>query len=113
MNSYYYVASINGLLFILSVIFYYYPPKKVNTFYGYRTPKTTKNEKIWHFANAVFGQQFVRYASITLVAALILAALQFEISWQPMGLMLLTLGASVVKTEQELSKNFDEEGNKK
>ncbi|MGG8497693.1 SdpI family protein [Tenacibaculum sp. TC6] len=113
MNSYYYVLSINGLLFIFSIIFYFFPPKKINSIYGYRTPKTMKNETIWHFANRFFTKQFIIYSAISLVAALILVFISKKISWQPMAIMLLSLAVSVIKTEQEISKNFDEEGNKK
>lgn len=113
MNSYYYVLSINGLLFVFSVFFYFFPPKKINSIYGYRTPKTMKNETIWYFANRFFTKQFIIYSAISLVAALILVFISNEISWQPMAIMLLSLAVSVIKTEQEISKNFDEEGNKK
>jgi len=33
-------------------------------------------------------------------------------TWQPMAIMLLSLAVSVVKTEQEVNKNFDADGNK-
>ncbi|WP_435261336.1 SdpI family protein [Tenacibaculum sp. nBUS_03] len=113
MNPYYYVLSINGLLFIFSIIFYFFPPKKINSLYGYRTNKTMKNEVIWNFANTYFTKQFLMYAGISLVASLSLVAINPQISWQPMAIMLLSLAVCVIKTEQEITKNFDEEGNKK
>ncbi|WP_271407211.1 SdpI family protein [Tenacibaculum soleae] len=112
MNPYLYVLSINGVLFLFSIIFYFFPPKKINTIYGYRTNKTIKNDTIWQFANAFFIKQFLKYAAISLVAAIILAAISKIITWQPMAIMLLSLAVSVIKTEQEISKNFDEEGEK-
>ncbi|CAL2089980.1 SdpI family protein [Tenacibaculum sp. 190524A02b] len=113
MNPYYYVLSINGLLFLFSIVFYFFPPKKINGFYGYRTNKTIKNESIWQFANNYFSKQFLIYAGLSFIAALIFVFISKEISWQPMAIMLLALAVSVIKTEQEINKNFDEEGNSK
>lgn len=112
MNPFYYVLSVNGMLFFFSLIFYFFPPKKINAIYGYRTNKTMKNETIWHFANSFFTKQFLIYSAISLVAVLILAFLSKELTWQPMAIMLLSLAVSVIKTEQEINKNFDEDGKK-
>ena len=50
MNPMLYVLTTNGLLFLLSIIFWKFPPKKINHFYGYRTPKAMQNLEIWNFA---------------------------------------------------------------
>lgn len=113
MNPFYYVLSINGLLFVFSIIFYFFPPKKINVLYGYRTNKTMQNKDIWQFANSFFAKQFVVYATISFVFAIVLVYLKPIVSWQPMALMLLSLAVSVIKTEQALGKNFDDDGNKK
>lgn len=113
MNPFYYVLSVNGLLFVLSVIFYFFPPKKINSLYGYRTNKSMQNETIWQFANSFWSKQFLIYSAISFVAALVLAYVNPKITWQPMAIMLLSLAVSVIKTEQALNKNFDDEGKKK
>lgn len=113
MNPYIYVLSVNGLLFLLSVVFYFFPPKKINALYGYRTNKSMLNEDIWQFANSFFTQQILMYSGISFFFAMLLAYINPEISWQPMAIMLLSLGVSVIKTEQALSKNFDDEGKRK
>ena len=113
MNSFYYVLSINGLLFLFSIVFHFFPPKKINAIYGYRTNKTMKNDTIWQFANTFFTKEFMKYSAISLVAALVLAFISKELTWQPMAIMLLSLAVSVVKTEQEINKNFDGDGNRK
>ncbi len=113
MNPYSYVLSINGLLFALSIIFYFFPPKKINALYGYHTNRSKLNEDIWGFANSFFTKQLVVFTAISFVFALLFAYLKPIISWQPMALMLLALAVSVIKTEQALSKNFDEEGKRK
>lgn len=113
MNPYLYVLSINGLLLLLSVVFYLFPPKKINAFYGYRTNKTKLNDDVWKFANSFFTKQFVMYSAISFVSAMVLVYLKPLISWQPMALMLLALAVSVIKTEQALSAIFNDEGKRK
>jgi len=114
MNPYVYVLSVNGLLFFFSVVFYFFPPRKINSFYGYRTNRSMLNEEIWNFSNSQFNAIFVKYAGISFIFAMIFASIvNVEISWQPMVLLVLTLAVSVVKTEQTITQNFDEEGKRK
>lgn len=114
MNPYIYVLSVNGLLFFFSIIFYFFPPKKRNAIYGYRTHKAMLNDDVWSFANAFFNKQFLVYAAISFLAALLFVfVIKTDVSWQPMAMMLLSLAVSVIKTEQELSKIFDDEGKRK
>jgi len=113
MNSYLYVLSVNGLLLLLSLILYFFPPKKINNFYGYKTNKTIQNEVIWQYANSFFSKHLLLYAGISFVFAMVLAFINPIISWQPMAIMLLAIAVCVIKTEQELFNNFDEEGKRK
>ncbi len=69
-----------------------------------------KNQEIWTFANSYFVKQLLLYAGISFVAVMVLVSFHKEVSWQPMAMMLLSLGVSVVKTEQEINKHFDQEG---
>ncbi|MDG1040344.1 MAG: SdpI family protein [Polaribacter sp.] len=113
MDPYIYVISVNGLLLFFSVVFYFFPPKKINSFYGYRTNKSMKNEEIWHFANSFFNNTLVKYASISFAVALLFVFITaVDVTWQPMVFLLLTLAVAVFKTEQKLSENFDSDGNK-
>lgn len=113
MNPFYYVLSVNGLLLIFSLIFFCFPPKKISGFYGYRTNKTIKNDYIWNYANLFFGKHLLIYSVISFVFTMILAFINPIISWQPMAIMLLAIAVSVIKTEQELFNNFDEDGKKR
>ncbi len=114
MSIYLYVISINGLLLFLSIIFRFFPPKKINNIYGYRTNKSKLNETIWQFANQQFCASLLKYSIIGFVAAIILATIgSGKNTWQPMMVMIFTLGAAILKTEQSLLQNFDEDGNRK
>ena len=109
-----YVLTTNGILFLLSIIFWKFPPKKINNFYGYRTHRSMLNEDIWQFANATFNNNFIIYSGISFIAALIFVYFSsVEISWQPMVLVFLSIAVSIIKTERALKDNFTEEGKKK
>ncbi|MFT7442023.1 MAG: putative membrane protein [Maribacter sp.] len=114
MNPVTYVLTTNGLLFLLSIIFWKFPPKKINRIYGYRTFKAMLNEDIWSFANSTFNKNFLIYAGISFLASLVLASISIkELTWEPMILVMLSLLVSVIKTERSLSDNFTEEGDRK
>jgi uncharacterized membrane protein len=113
MDAFIYVLTTNGLLFVLSIIFWFFPPKKINRLYGYRTHKSMLNNDIWEFSNTVFNKNLLIYTAISLFAGLLFAfTVPEKTTWQPMVLVLLTLLVCIIKTERALSDAFDEEGNK-
>lgn len=104
----------NGLLFLLSILFYKFPPKKINRLYGYRTVKAMQNQQIWDFANGIFNKNLLIYSGISLLGSVLLASFTSkELTWQPMLLVLLCIVVSILKTERSLTDNFTEEGDKK
>ena len=111
MNTYIYVLSVNGLLFLMSIIFNLFPPKKINNFYGYRTPRTIQNQDIWEFANSVFNKTLLSYSAIGFLASMLLTYLyqDFMDSWFPMAFLFFTLLVCIVKTENLLNQYFDKE----
>lgn len=111
MGPYIYVLTTNGVLFLISIIFWKFPPKKINGLYGYRTPKAMQNEDIWQFANATFNLVFLKYSGISFLAALLLTSISTEqLTWQPMVFVALSILVSLIKTERAINENFDDEG---
>jgi len=109
-----YVFTTNGLLFLISVLFWKFPPKKINSIYGYKTPKAMQNQQIWDFANTTFNRSLLIYAGISFLAGLAFVTfLKAELTWQPMAFVFLSIIVSIVKTEKKLTENFTEEGQKK
>ncbi len=114
MSPFIYVLTTNGLLFLLSIIFRKFPPKKINNWYGYRTYRTMQNKKVWDFANQTFNVSFFKYSGISFLASLVLATISsVALSWQPMLLVLLTILVCIIKTEKSLNENFTDEGKRK
>ena len=113
MDAYTYVLTTNGLLFFVSILFWKFPPKKINKFYGYRTYRTMQNNGIWNFANTTFNKNLIVYAGISFLAGLLFASLaKGGISWEPMVLVMLTLLVCIIKTEKSISELYDDEGKK-
>ena len=113
MNPITYVLTTNGLLFLLSIIFWKFPPKKINKWYGYRTHKTMLNQKIWDFSNTIFTKNLLIYSGISFLGGLVFANFATkELTWQPMALVFLTVIVCIIKTEKSLNDNFTEEGKK-
>ncbi|MFY9242507.1 MAG: SdpI family protein [Polaribacter sp.] len=114
MDSVIYVLTTNGLLFLLSIIFWKFPPKKINSLYGYRTFKAMQNQQIWDFANTNFNKTLLFYSGISFIGGLILANFSAkEITWEPMVLVMLSILVSIIKTERALNDNFTDEGKRK
>lgn len=115
MDAFVYVLSVNGLIFFLSIIFYFIPPKKINSIYGYRTHRTLQNKDIWDFANVLFSQSLLKYTGISFLASLLLTFVNPSLmnSWFPMAFMIFTLLICIISTEKALNENFDEEGKRK
>ena len=114
MSPFTYVLTTNGLLFLISIVFWKFPPKKISTIYGYRTPKAMLNNKIWNFANTVFNKNLLIYAGISFITGLVFANFSIkELTWEPITLVMLSILVSIIKTERALSDNFTEEGKSK
>ena len=109
-----YVFTTNGLLFVISILFWKFPPKKINSIYGYKTPKAMQNQQIWDFANTTFNKSLLIYAGISFLASLAFVTfLNAVLTWQPMAFVFLSIIVSIVKTEKGLTENFTDEGEKK
>ena len=58
------------ILTVVGVVFWMYPPKKINEFYGYRTTRSRKSQEAWDFAQ----RYSAKLMTILGLAALIVAA---------------------------------------
>lgn len=102
-------ALVGVIFMIVATIMYFFPPKKINYLYGYRTESSMKSQERWDFAQ--------RYSSIKMIqvgAALFLVSLigmAFPVSEGEniaIGLILMIPACIVMfwTTEKALKKNF-------
>jgi uncharacterized membrane protein len=66
---------IDGLCSILFLIIFFisykFPPKKINTFYGYRTSRSMKSQERWNFAQGFCSIQFLKSTVVLLLVSII------------------------------------------
>ena len=109
-----------GLIMItVGLISYYFPPKKINPWYGYRTPSSQKNQQTWDVANRFAAIYSIKAGAIVLIAGILLHVLSDNMPWPEKTKTLLNvvslLGSGIftcvfliVATEKHLKNTFKE-----
>ena len=77
------ILGIALLIFILGLVMFRFPPKKRNSFYGYRMPRACKTQENWDFAQKYAGIQMAKSGVVLIFIAL--ALWLFEIIDTPVG----------------------------
>ena len=96
-------------------LFYKYPPRKINTLYGYRTIRSMKNKEIWNFANTYSTKLLFNFSLLTCIIQIIFiykdpnSETLLLFSWL---IFILFSGLGIWRTELELNKYFDKKGNR-
>lgn len=103
------------ILLFFSFIYSKYQPKEISTIYGYRTTRSMSNNDIWKFANKVSS----KYMTIASLATIIFQLVGIILSYTgeyfllvSYGFLIISLTLSVWRTEIEINKFFDKEGNR-
>ncbi len=101
-----------GMLFMKN------PPKSINSFYGYRTRRSMKNQDTWDFAHYYCGKLWLVCGLVSLPISLVPILLVLGKSQQVisvaglivLGIQTILLIATIFQTERALKYNFDEFG---
>ena len=58
------IIALGYCIFMLIIFFIYfkYPPKKINYFYGYRTRRSMQNNETWSFANKYAAKLLINFS---------------------------------------------------
>jgi uncharacterized membrane protein len=108
------------ILLLLGFIFYGFPPKHINKWYGYKMPSAYKNQAAWDEANRYSAICMLKSGMVLLIVGLLVTLILKELSIQARlkeGLTAFFLIASgpipclyiIVSTENHLEKTFDKE----
>ena len=54
-------------ILIIPILLKLYPPKRINSYYGYRTPRSMKSDKNWKLGNQIYSDYFLRFGFISAV----------------------------------------------
>ena len=100
---------VGAIFFFVALVLYQFPPKKINSFYGYRTPNSMKNQERLDFAQRfsslrmIEGGLFLVLISFFKFLIIISEDLEFVFSLVSIFGVIVYL---IVSTEKALKKNF-------
>ncbi|RKR81596.1 SdpI/YhfL family protein [Mucilaginibacter gracilis] len=100
------------IILIVGLIQKYFPPKRINNWYGYRTDIAKKSQQNWDYAQAYSANLMLKYGSGAIILGLLLAdvlPLKYELVL-PITAMFSGISIAVmmlVKTETHLEKKFN------
>jgi len=63
----YYISTL--ILTVIGLVFWMYPPKKINEFYGYRTTRSRKSQEAWDFAQKYSAKMMTVLGLVALIVA--------------------------------------------
>jgi len=104
------IPLLTGSIFTLAgLILIKFPPKKINWLYGYRTPRSMKNQESWDFAQSYSAKEMVKLGGLLLLSSIL------GLIYQPkqhistiVGLVLIITVAVVlfVRVEKAIKNRF-------
>ncbi len=80
------------------------PPKKINGIYGYRTPRSMKNQEAWDLANRTWAKTLFKYSVSVVIVQMALWVL-YDVGTSLFGgcaVWLLAIGLAFYETEKRL-----------
>jgi len=102
----------SGLIFcIVGCFMYKFPPKKINSIYGYRTASSMKNQLRWDFAQLYASKQMIKYGLLLSMVGLI------GLVYQPtegistilgLGLMIVMVILLIFRVENKIKERFQD-----
>ena len=103
-------------MLVISLIFFYFPPKKINLIYGHRTSMSIKNQNTWKEANKRSTYMMLLVSALTCILQLI--GIVFNINQEttilyPSIFLVAGLIIGVLVIEKQLKTIFDKDGNRK
>ena len=107
---------IGPLMLVISLIFFYFPSKKINHIYGHRTTLSIKNQDTWNEANKISTHMMLLVSALTCILQLI--GIVFNINQESTILyatifLVAGLIIGVILIEKQLKTIFDKDGNRK
>ncbi|GAA0872666.1 SdpC immunity protein SpdL [Gangjinia marincola] len=100
------------LLILLGYIYRYFPPKKINYLYGYRTRRSMANQQIWNYANKVGAKMIILWGWLLALGSFVVYLLFPNNAMLLQGILLLILMIGLfIRSERKIDQHFDKNGN--
>lgn len=107
---------IGPLMFLISLIFVYFPPKEINSLYGHRTTISMKNQDTWNEANKRSALMILLVSAITCIFQLIGIIFKFNLDTIFLNATIVLVAGLIMGmliVEKQLRSIFDKDGNRK
>ncbi len=100
------------IFFVAGGVLFLFPPKKINSWYGYRTPKSMKNQGNWDFAQKHSGKQMMKGGLIFGLLTFGFSFFSVNETWGiiiGLGVLLSVAAITISQTETALKKRMKDE----
>ncbi|MGV4439059.1 SdpI family protein [Ornithobacterium rhinotracheale] len=87
---------IDLILMLLPVVFYFFPPKKMNSLYGYRTLKSFKDQRSWDFAQRYSAKRLLQISFIIMLLQITMILLGVDANIENSYLLSVTLLSYII-----------------
>ena len=105
------VPLIVGPIFILSgIILNLFPPKKINSLYGYRTINSMKSQERWDYAQKVSALELIKLGSILTILSFLGIFLNYSEKTETLiglALIIIVIIILFIRIESAINKKFN------
>lgn len=107
------LAITGGALVLVGLMMKRFPPKHINSLYGYRTPRAMKSQRHWDFAQAYSTKSILKWGGIMAGLSVVPLTTNLEIGGEG-GLIIVIAGVTLlslmplIQTERALKAEFME-----
>lgn len=117
MEIYFWILSllIPAAMILIGIVFIYRPPKKINSFYGYRTARSMASQQAWDASHSISGSIYIKTG---LAAFIVIAVLNLLMPFNSAVVTLIDSGLAlacvilpVFYVEKKLKQMFRENNN--
>ncbi|SFI59830.1 SdpI family protein [Halpernia frigidisoli] len=106
------ITFFGGLIFIVAgFIMYKFPPKNINSLYGYRTSSSMENQEKWDFAQNYSSKEMMKLGFLLSISCLFSLITNFDNltnMFIGLGLMILMLIILLLRVEKAIKIKFSE-----
>lgn len=100
-------STIGPFLALIGFITYRSPPKRINHFYGYRTPRSMKSQERWDLAQTFSAKELMKLGgAVTLLSSILFAYPNETVLGSLAGVTGLGVILLIVRVERTLKKRF-------
>jgi uncharacterized membrane protein len=104
------ITFFGGLILIIAgFILYKYPPKKINSLYGYRTTSSMENQEKWNFAQNYSSKEIMKLGFLLLISSLLCLITNFDNltnMFIGLGLIILIVIVLLLRVEKAIKIKF-------